>query len=198
MVQKMISWKHSYENLSEEYGIAMKKRGALGNLLNTGRISQATYDMFNMEIEEALTEVERRQKALSQKMNAQMVDLEEQIKTLEILLANFEIQHVTDEIDEETYQREVNVLAMGLETSRSELDSIKQAADQLANGNAFIVHDDEPQVTVVEPLEEKLQKPHIEFEGNEASSTKTQKAAEGAEASTSSEPQTESGEKTAA
>jgi hypothetical protein len=191
----MISWKHSFEELNEEHEMTKKKKQALDNLLNTGRISQSTHELFSMEIAEAVTDIERRQKALLQKMNSKMVELEEQIKTLEILLTNFEVQHVIGEVDEETYQREINVLSMGLETSRLELDSIKEAADQLACGNVFTKQRDEPQVAGIEVVE-TLQKPRIEFGGNEADSTKTQKTAlQGAEDSQTVESSTKTEEK---
>jgi len=191
----MISWKHSFEELNEENEMTKKKKQALDNLLNTGRISQSTHELFSMEIAEAVTDIERRQKALLQKMNSKMVELEEQIKTLEILLANFEVQHVIGEVDEETYQREINVLSMGLETSRLELNSIKEAADQLACGNVFTKQRDEPQVAGIEVVE-TLQKPKVEFGGNEVDSTETQKTAlQGAEDSQTVESSTKTEEK---
>ncbi len=131
---KLISWKHSFKRLSEESEMAKKKRQALDNLLNTGRISQSTYERFNEEIDNAIAEVERQQKALLEKMNSKMGEIEEQIKTLEILFANFEIQHVTGEVDEDVYQREINLLSAGLETARRELEIVRDAWNQLSSG----------------------------------------------------------------
>jgi hypothetical protein len=133
-VLKLISWKHSFRKLNEENEMAKKKKQALDNLLNTGRISQSTYDLFNNEIDEAIAEIERQQKGLLEKMNSKMEELEEQIKTLEMLLANFEIQHVTGEVDEEVYQSEIGVLSMGIETAKQELDVIREAVNQLSSG----------------------------------------------------------------
>jgi len=133
-VLKLISWKHSFKKLNEENEMAKKKKQALDNLLNTGRISQSTYDLFNSEIDEAVAEIERQQKGLLEKMNSKMEELEEQIKTLEMLLANFEIQHVTGEVDEEVYQREMGILSMGIETAKQELDTVREAVNQLSSG----------------------------------------------------------------
>jgi hypothetical protein len=133
-VLKLISWKHSFKKLNEENEMAKKKKQALDNLLNTGRISQSTYDLFNNEIDEAIAEIERQQKGLLEKMNSKMEELEEQIKTLEMLLANFEIQHVTGEVDEEVYQREMGILSMGIETAKHELDVVREAVNQLSSG----------------------------------------------------------------
>ena len=133
-VLKLISWKHSFRKLNEENEMAKKKKQALDNLLNSGRISQSTYDLFNSEIDEAIAEIERQQKALVEKMNSKMEELEAQIKTLEMLLANFEIQHVTGEVDEEVYQSEMGILSMGIETAKHELDVVREAVNQLSSG----------------------------------------------------------------
>jgi hypothetical protein len=133
-VLKLISWKHSFKKLNEENEMAKKKKQALDNLLNSGRISQSTYDLFNNEIDEAIAEIERQEKGLLEKMNSKMEELEEQIKTLERLLANFEIQHVTGEVDEEVYQSEIGILSMGIETAKHELDVVREAVNQLSSG----------------------------------------------------------------
>jgi hypothetical protein len=129
---KLISWKHSFKRLNEEYEIAKKKKQALDNLFETGRISQLTHESFNGEIAAAMSEIERQQNDLLDKMKTKMKELDDQIKTLEMLFANYEIQHVAGEVDEEVYQREINILAMGLETSKHELDTIKEAVNMLS------------------------------------------------------------------
>jgi hypothetical protein len=130
-VLELISWKHSFKRLNEEYEIAKKKKQALDNLFETGRISQSTRDSFNNEIDVVITEIEKQQQDLLAKMQLKIQELHSQIKTLEMLLANYEIQHVVGEIDEEIYQREINLLTTGLETAKHELDTIKEAANQL-------------------------------------------------------------------
>ena len=191
-MQKLISWKHSFRRLSEEYETAKKKKQVLDNLLETGRISPSTHDMFSMEIAEATTDIERQQKALLQKMNTKMMEHKEQIKTLEILLANVEIQHVTGEVDEEVYQREINVLSMGLETSRHELETMKEATDQLSSGNMVIEQETEPQPAESEAVE-KLGKPVMQYvevtetSSNEAPQETLETAEEAQSADTTSE-----------
>jgi len=181
-VLKLISWKHSFKKLNEENEMAKKKKQALDNLLNTGRISQSTYDLFNNEIDEGIAEIERQQKALLEKMNSKMEELEEQIKTLEMLLANFEIQHVTGEVDEEVYQSEMGILSMGIETAKHELDVVREAVNQLSSGMQILSTEvavgqkielqsaenevSQPKVEVVEEtvsvVEEKLSKSPVE------------------------------------
>jgi hypothetical protein len=90
--------------------------------------------MFDREIDDAIAEIEKQQKTLLEKMATKVVELEGQVKTMEILLANFEIRHVTGEIDDEAYQRESDLLALGLDTAKHELEEVRDATDQLAGG----------------------------------------------------------------
>jgi len=152
----LITWKNSFRNLSEEHDVANRKKQALEKLLNEGRISQSTYDIFNGEIEDSIIEIEKQQRALLEKMNIKNMELEDQIKTLEIMLANFEIQHVTGEIDEDTYSRQIDLLSMGLENARREVKTVKDGINQLS-GNAQttppieIIQTPSPNVEVTEP-----------------------------------------------
>jgi hypothetical protein len=157
-VHKLISWKHSFRRLNEEYEVARKKRQALDNLLSVGRISQSTHGIFNKEIDDAILEIEKQQKALLEKMAAKVVELEGQVKTLEILLANFEIRHVTGEIGEEAYQRESDLFASGLDAAKHELEEVKEAADQLATGEFTVEEEIEQQ-----PEENVAPQPEAKF-----------------------------------
>ncbi len=127
----MISWKYSFKRLKEEHEIANKKKNALDNLYTTGKISQATRDSFNKDIIAAIDEIEKQQKELLDKMTSKTQELQDQIKTLEILLANYEIQHAVGEIEEDTYSREISLLNTGLDTAKNELVTIQQAVSTL-------------------------------------------------------------------
>ncbi|MEM3696870.1 MAG: CdvA-like protein [Candidatus Bathyarchaeia archaeon] len=150
----MISWKHSFKRLNEEYEIAKKKKQVLDSLLENGRISQSTHEMFDKEITEAIAEIERQKKDLLEKMNMKVKELESQIKTLEVLIANYEIQHVTGEVEEETYQREINLLSVGLDTARKELDAIKEALNQLSGTAQIQTADVAPQQEIKPQIQE--------------------------------------------
>ena len=143
---ELISWKHSFKRLNEESEIARKKKQALDNLLSTGRISQSTYDSFSKEMDEAIAEIERQRNALLEKMGSKMKELEGQIRTLEMLFANYEIQHVAGEVDDEVYQREIGLLSTGLEAARHELDAVNEAVSQLSSGNPSAEQEIEVQV----------------------------------------------------
>lgn len=164
-VLELISWKHSFRRLGEEFEAAKKKKQALDSLLATGRISQSTYDAFSNEIDEAMVEIEKEQQALQQKMRVKMTELETQTKTLEMFLANFEIQHVTGELNDEVYRRQVDLLSMGIESSRLELDAVKEAVDQLSNGNFPVqpeMNDDSSENMVSRTQVEIIDTPNVE------------------------------------
>jgi len=198
-VLKLISWKHSFNRLNEEYKVAKKKKEALDNLVNSGRISQATYELINTEINEALAEIEKQQEALLEKMNSKMMELEGQIKTLEMLLANSEIQHVTGEVDEEAYQREISLLSMGLETARHELDLVRDAVNQLSTSMKIPATDVVAQQEIQsQPSENDVSKMGVEIVEESASQTpqeKPQQPLQSPEESQSTETITESEQK---
>ncbi|MDR2203510.1 MAG: CdvA-like protein [Nitrososphaerota archaeon] len=127
----MISWKNSFKRLNEEYEMSKKKKQAVDNLYITGKISQFTRDSFNKDISATIVEIERQQKDLVEKMQLKTDELSCQIKTLESLLANYEIQHVIGEIEEEAYQRDAFLLTAGIDAARNELETIKEATMQL-------------------------------------------------------------------
>ena len=100
-------------------------------MYETGKISQATRDSFDNEIKAAITEIEKKQKDLLTNMQVKSQELLDQVSNLELLLANFEVQHVVGEIDDDAYQREINLMAASLDSAKNELGLIKQAMDQL-------------------------------------------------------------------
>ena len=132
-VPKLISWKHSFKRLNEEYEIAKKKKQALDNLYETGRISQSTRDSFDNDLSAAIAEIEKQQKDLLAKMTGKTAGTESQIKTLEMLLANYEIQHVVGEMTRTLIRREIALLNTGLETAKNELGTIKTPQTSFAH-----------------------------------------------------------------
>jgi hypothetical protein len=184
----LISWKNSFKKLNEEYEIAKKKKQALDKLLDSGKISQSTHELVSMEIEEALIEIEKQQKALLEKMNSKMMELEGQIKTLEMLLANSEIRHVTGEVDEEVYQRESSLLSMGLETARQELDLMRDAVKQLSQVDVVVLEEIKLQSNKNDVSEAKIEAAEATKTGSdEASQEQLQEVSQNVEQQESAE-----------
>jgi len=184
----LISWKNSFKKLNEEYEIVKKKKQALDKLLDSGKISQPTHELVSMEIEEALIEIEKQQRALLEKMNSKIMELEGQIKTLEMLLANSEIRHVTGEVDEEVYQRESSLLSMGLETARQELDLMRDAVKQLSQGDVVVLEEIKLQSNKNDVSEAKIEVAEATKTGSdEASQERLQEVSQNVEQQESAE-----------
>lgn len=117
--------KSSSEIIRKELETTKRKKQALDNLFSEGKISQTTYDYIAKDLDEAINEVESRQKILADKLTSKINELEEQTRTLEMFLANLEIGHATGEYDDELYQRESSYLSLGLENAKRELTNIR-------------------------------------------------------------------------
>ncbi len=127
----MISWKHSFKEISADLELTKKKKQALDDLLEEGRISESTYESLNGELTDAIASIEARRKALAEKVNSKISELEQQITVLEMFLANSEIGYVAGEIDEDLHQRESNAFALGLEAVKQELKAVKEVVGDL-------------------------------------------------------------------
>lgn len=127
----MISWEYSFEKISKDLELAKKKKQALDDLFGTGKISQSTYDSFNKGLTDTITEIETHRKALAEKMTSKITELEQQVNTLEMFLANAEILYAAGEIDEELHTRESNAFTQGLEATKQELEVIKEVVANL-------------------------------------------------------------------
>lgn len=149
-----MSWKHSFKRLNEEYELATKKKQALDKLFESGKISKATHESFNSEIVAAIEEIEKQRRDLLSKMQLKMQALESQIKTLEMLLANYEIQHVVGEIDDESYQHEITLLTRGLDAAKQELALIVDATNQLSVSPLSVTERALPKEPVAESVAE--------------------------------------------
>jgi len=123
----LISWKYSFEKISKDLELAKKKKQALDDLLNSGKISASTYESLEKEITNAIQEIEARQKDLAEKMTSKITELEKEINTLELFLANSEIQYVAGEIDEDTHANEIGAFTLGLDALKQQLGVIKEA-----------------------------------------------------------------------
>jgi len=147
----MISWKYSFELARKELEMVKKKKQALDSLLNEGKISQSTYGYLNKEVTDALKAIEAEQKVLTEKMTVRATELEKQVKSLEMFLANLEIHHATGEIDDESYEHQNGAISLGLEATKQELSDIKEALVNLIPERAVTA---QPQPEPVEQVSE--------------------------------------------
>lgn len=127
----MVLWKDAFEKVNLELDVTRRKKQALEDLLNAGRISQPTFDMLSKGLNDELDDIETRRKALTEKMSSKLAELEQQLHALEFFLANTEMAYVAGEISSELYAQESSALDMGLEATKQELNWIKDVIIQL-------------------------------------------------------------------
>ena len=155
----MTWWKESFEKINSELELIKQKRNALENLLNSGRISQTTYEYYSKELAELEEEIENRRKALVEKMNAKISHLENQLQVLEMLFTEIEISHAVGKMDEETYNRQRDALSTGLEFARQELNALKDTLSSVEPFKAEAEAPAEQQILTEEAVEETVQVP---------------------------------------
>lgn len=117
---------------NRELELVKKKRHALDELLATGRISQSTFETLERELTDAFSGLESYHKSLIEKIEARTGDLERQINTLELFLANLEIHHAAGEIDDESYNRQSQAIMLGLGATKEELNEIRSLLSTVA------------------------------------------------------------------
>ena len=162
----MISWKHSFKEISADLELTKKKKQALDDLLEEGRISESTYESLNGELTDAIASIEARRKALAEKVNSKISDLEQQITVLEVFLANSEIEYVAGEIDEALHERESNAFALGLEAVKQELNAVKEVVGDLMPREPEEAAPPSPPTEVTE-VTEVAEEPQIQELGEE-------------------------------
>jgi len=135
----LVTWKDSFEKINTELDMNNRKKQALENLHNVGRISQFAYECLNKELLDEIEQIEARRKALAEKMTSKLNELEEQRMALEMFLANTEMAHAAGEIDDEIHAKESSALDLGLEATKHELNWIKEVVIQLVPKEAETV-----------------------------------------------------------
>jgi len=146
-----VTWRDSFERINSELDVNTRKKLALENLNNAGRISQFAYECLNKELTDEIEQIEIKRKALAEKMTSKLNELEEQRMALELFLASTEVAYVAGEINDEIHAEESAALDLGLEATKQELDWIKEVIIQLVPKEAELsqVQDTAP----VEPAE---------------------------------------------
>ncbi len=128
---ELISWKDSFEKISKDLEQARKKKQALDDLFNSEKISALTYQSLDNELTKTISEIEARQEDLADKMASKISDLEKQVGTLEMFLANSEIQYAAGETDEESHASEIGAFSLGLDVVKQELNTLKNVVTKL-------------------------------------------------------------------
>jgi len=125
------SWKQAFETVSRELEMANRKKQALEDLLAKNRMSRPTYEHLLKGLEEEISRLEIHQRSLAKNMTERINELQKQVGLIETFLASLELHHIGQEVDEETYDHQRDVLTNGLEASKVELKQIENALDKI-------------------------------------------------------------------
>ncbi len=117
--------KSSSEMITKKLETVRRKKGALDDLFNEGKISQMTYEYISKDLDDAVNEIEGHQKVLADRITSKISELEEQTRTLEMFLADLALGHAVGEITDDMYQSEGRSLALGLENAKRELSNLR-------------------------------------------------------------------------
>jgi len=139
------SWGYSLELVTRELELTEKKKQALEDLFTSERISQSTYDYLERELKEMIADLEVHQKSLMEKMTTRAEELEKQIKSLELFLANIEVHHAAGQMEDETYEQQNKAILLGLEAAKQELNAIKTSLMKLTPASTIAPETIEPE-----------------------------------------------------
>jgi len=131
-VSDLSLWKYSFELVIKELDLTKRKKQALDELFETKKISESTFEYLEKDLNEAINDLETHLNSIIDKMTARSLELEKQIGTLELFLANLEIYHAAEEINNDTYENQNRAILLGLEATSQELNDIKDSLSKLA------------------------------------------------------------------
>jgi len=121
------SWREAFETTIRELELANRKREALRDLLERNRMSRSTYDYLIRELEDEIGRFRDHMRVLAKSMNERIGELHRQERLIEGFLAWLELMHAGGEIDNETYNHQMDIFTSGLDATRGEIKQIEEA-----------------------------------------------------------------------
>jgi predicted RNA-binding Zn-ribbon protein involved in translation (DUF1610 family) len=121
----------SFETVTRSVESVERQRQALENLLKEGRISRETYVKVLKGIENRLAEIELQKKALADEATSKINELKNLVELLEFRLADVHARYSAGIIDEENFEHERTIYALGLESIRREMHFLRNALKRL-------------------------------------------------------------------
>ncbi|MBS7657343.1 CdvA-like protein [Candidatus Bathyarchaeota archaeon] len=126
------SWKTSFEKIRSELELAKRKKQALDELLAKNRMSRPTYEHLVRSLNENIAEFESHKKTLQRKMSERAEELKNQAELLKMFIATLEMKNIAKEVKSETYEKNRQVLELGLEATENELAEINNALTKIS------------------------------------------------------------------
>lgn len=108
-------WRLEADSLKTEFDLAIRRMRALSDLHRQGDIQPEIYEDFRRNHELSLKELEARREALAKKLTSINTRLDQQVRELEMFLANNKMQLASGEIDPQAYKIATDSVERGLE-----------------------------------------------------------------------------------
>ena len=111
---------------------------ALDELQKNGDIDINIYEELRKQHSSSIEELKEQKEILLESLKERIQKLDNQIKELEIFLANSKMQHSSGEIDEQAYKTSYEAVNRGLNIAISEKNHLKELTDFLKNAESTI------------------------------------------------------------
>lgn len=126
-------WELEAESLKKQFDLIIRRIKALDELHRNGDIDEAIYEELRKQHSSSIEELKEQRDALLESLNERIKKLDNQIKELEIFLANSKMQHTSGEIDDQAYRTAYEAVNRGLNRAISEKNHLKELTEFLKN-----------------------------------------------------------------
>lgn len=127
------SWKVSAEKFQRGMTHAERRIEALDELYGSGKISVHTYKNVKKSYESVVNQRNDARDNLMIELKNRSAELADKSNELEMFLANVEVQHLTGELDEESYGLAVGSLKLAYNRMIAEKNDIESLIGEIAN-----------------------------------------------------------------
>jgi len=120
-------WIKDFEIIVESIKISNKRIQILRELVKFKRISQTTFEYLRRNYESEARNLEDGRKRLLEMLKTYFDEINQQIKSLEERIVSIETRYAIEEIDEESYKKQIEALQIVLQELIKELESVKES-----------------------------------------------------------------------
>jgi hypothetical protein len=147
-------WELEAEALKKQFDLIVRRIKALDELRRNGDMDGTIFEDLHQQHSNTIEELKEQRDVLLDSLQERTDKINNQIKELEIFLANSKMQHQSGEIDDEAYQIAYEAVNQGLNKAISEKNYLKELADFLKNveSSASQINEDEETSSNVTPI----------------------------------------------
>lgn len=131
-------WELEAESLRKQFDLIIRRIKALDELRRNGDIDEAIYEELRRQHSSSVEELKEQREILLESLEERMRRLDNQIKELEIFLANSKMQHTSGEISDQAYKTAYEAVNNGLNRAISEKNHLRELVEFLKNAESTI------------------------------------------------------------